>query len=109
MQMASLKSESWLALPGMSHFLFYSDEGGSSLAPSGLGLLSAGIAFCFITQIARYIENMKLNVDGVRLVQKIPFSLLEGTFKDTLLEMRNQSKHICFSMDLYQRKCLKSY
>ncbi len=70
--------ESWLALPGMSHFLFISDEGGTSKAPSGLGLLSSGIAFCFITQIARYIENMKLNVDGVRLVQFTPFSISEG-------------------------------
>jgi len=67
--------ESWLALPGMSHFLFVTDEGGTSQAPSGLGLLSAGVAFCFITQIARYIENMNLNVDAIRLVQFIPFSL----------------------------------
>ena len=70
--------ESWLALPGMSHFSFTTDEGGVSKAPSGLGLLSAGIAFCFITQIARYIENMKLNVNGIRLVQFNPFSLLLG-------------------------------
>ena len=67
--------ESWLTLPGMSHFLFNSDEGQGSNAPSGLGLLSTGIAFCFITQIARYIENMKLNVSGVRLVQFNPFSI----------------------------------
>jgi uncharacterized OsmC-like protein len=67
--------ESWLTLPGMSHFLFVSDEGASSSAPSGLGLLSAGIAFCFITQIARYIENMKLDVNAIRLVQLIPFSI----------------------------------
>ena len=67
--------ESWLTLPGMSHFLFVSDEGESTSAPSGLGLLSAGIAFCFITQIARYIENMKLDVDAIRLVQLIPFSI----------------------------------
>ncbi len=67
--------ESWLTLPGMSHFLFVSDEGASTSAPSGLGLLSAGIAFCFITQIARYIENMKLDVNAIRLVQLIPFSI----------------------------------
>jgi uncharacterized OsmC-like protein len=70
--------ESWLALPGMSHFQFITDEGTDSRAPSGLGLLSAGIAFCFITQIARYIENMKLNVNGIRLVQFNPFSILSG-------------------------------
>jgi uncharacterized OsmC-like protein len=70
--------ESWLTLPGMSHFLFVSDEGESSSAPSGLGLLSAGIAFCFITQIARYIENMKLDVNAIRLVQFNPFSIRSG-------------------------------
>ena len=59
----------------MSHFLFNSEEGQGSKAPSGLGLLSTGIAFCFITQIARYIENMKLNVSGIRLVQFNPFSI----------------------------------
>ncbi len=74
--------ESWLALPGMSHFLFTTDEGGA-VAPSGLGLLSSGIAFCFITQIARYIENMKLNVSGVRLVQFNPFSISEGSNQDS--------------------------
>ena len=70
--------ESWLGLPGMSHFQFISDEGGTCKAPSGLGLLSAGIAFCFITQIARYIENMKLQVNGIRLVQYNPFSITAG-------------------------------
>ena len=70
--------ESWLGLPGMSHFQFISDERGTCKAPSGLGLLSAGIAFCFITQIARYIENMKLQVNGIRLVQYNPFSITAG-------------------------------
>ena len=74
--------ESWLALPGMSHFLFVTDEGGNSQAPSGIGLLSAGVAFCFITQIARYIENMNLNVDTIRLVQFTPFSLISGKNND---------------------------
>jgi uncharacterized OsmC-like protein len=69
----------------MSHFQFVSDEGPGSRAPSGLGLLSAGIAFCFITQIARYIENMKLNVNGIRLVQFNPFSILPG--KDDILNI----------------------
>ena len=77
--------ESWLALPGMSHFLFVTDEGGASHAPSGLGLLSAGVAFCFITQIARYIENMKLNVDAIRLVQFIPFSLSSRESTDSYI------------------------
>jgi hypothetical protein len=37
----------------MSHFLFATHDGVASNAPSGLGLLSSGIVFCFIKQIAR--------------------------------------------------------
>ncbi len=66
--------ETWLQLPGMSHFLFRSDEGGADRAPGGLALLSAGLAFCYMTQLARYIEAMRLDVDAVRLVQFSPFT-----------------------------------
>jgi hypothetical protein len=65
--------ETWLQLPGMSHFAFRSDEGGGDRAPCGLALLSAGLAFCYMTQIARYVETMKLAVGAVRLVQFSPF------------------------------------
>lgn len=67
-------TDSWIALPGASHFLLRSDEGGTGVAPCGLALLSAGIAFCYMTQLARYIENMKMNIRNVRLVQFTPFS-----------------------------------
>jgi len=56
-------------MPGTSHFRLVSDEGGADVAPCGLALLSAGIAFCYMTQLSRYIENMKMNIHGVRLVQ----------------------------------------
>lgn len=65
--------DTWLGMPGTSHFRLLSDEGDSGGAPCGLALLSAGIAFCYMTQLARYIENMKLNIHGVRLVQFNPY------------------------------------
>jgi len=65
--------DTWLGLPGASHFRFRSDEGGTDAAPSGLALLSAGIAFCYMTQLSRYIENMKLPIRGARLVQFSPY------------------------------------
>jgi uncharacterized OsmC-like protein len=37
--------------------------------------MAAGIAFCYMTQLSRYIENMKLAIDGVRLVQYMPCEL----------------------------------
>jgi hypothetical protein len=66
--------ETWLELPGMSHFVFRSDEGTGDRAPTGLALLSAGLAFCYMTQLARYVESMKLAVGAIRLAQFNPYS-----------------------------------
>lgn len=69
------ETETWLELPGMSHFALKSDENRDRAgAPSGLALLSAGIVFCFMTQLDRYIEHMKFNISGVRIVQTSPYS-----------------------------------
>jgi hypothetical protein len=67
------KSDTWLGLPGMSHFNLVSDAGASGDAPLGFALMSAGIAFCYMTQLSRYIENMKMAIRGVRLVQFSPY------------------------------------
>lgn len=66
---------SWLGVPGTTHFAHRMDVGGAGHFPTGLGMLSAGIAFCFITQLSRYIENMKMAVDGIRLVQFSPYAM----------------------------------
>ncbi len=71
--------DTWLGMPGVSHFIFRSDESDSASAPSGLALLSAGIAFCYMTQLSRYIEHMKFKIHGVRLVQLTPFEVASGT------------------------------
>jgi uncharacterized OsmC-like protein len=64
------------AMPGFTHFRFLGDERPEGRSgPSGLALMSAGIAFCFMTQLARYISNMKLDIGGVRLVQYSPFEV----------------------------------
>jgi len=82
------ETDTVLGLPGMSHFALKSDErgatGGASVAdkgPAGLSLLSAGIAFCYMTQLARYIEHMKFKIRQVRLVQFNPYTL-EGAATD---------------------------
>jgi hypothetical protein len=66
--------ETWLGMPGASHFHLLGDAAGNDAAPSGMALFSAGVAFCYMTQLARYIESMKLAINGVRLVQFTPFS-----------------------------------
>lgn len=64
--------------PGSSHFAYISDETSGDCAPSGLSLLSAAIAFCYMTQLSRYIEAMKLAIRGVRLVQLSPYGIDAG-------------------------------
>jgi len=66
-------TDTWLGMPGTSHFRLISDESSRDIAPCGLALLSAGIAFCYMTQLSRYIENMKMKIRGVRLVQRNPY------------------------------------
>jgi hypothetical protein len=66
------ETDTWLGLPGCSHFRLLSDDKADA-APSGLALLSAGVAFCYMTQLSRYIENMKMSIRRVRLVQFNPF------------------------------------
>jgi uncharacterized OsmC-like protein len=81
------ETDTVLGLPGMSHFAIKSDERGATGAnapdqgPAGLSLLSAGIAFCYMTQLARYIEHMKFRIRQVRLVQFSPYTL-QGSAMD---------------------------
>lgn len=49
--------------------------GGGERAPSGLALLSAGIAFCYMTQIGRYAHIVKQKLDGYSILQDSFFSL----------------------------------
>ena len=69
-------SESALDMPGVSFFRFKSDERPDiEQGPSGLCFFSAAIAFCYMTQIARFIEHQKLSIRGARIVQYTPFAL----------------------------------
>jgi hypothetical protein len=59
--------------PGIpaSTFSFVADATGER-APTGLAYAWAGVAFCYLTQVSRYVETRKLAVTGVRLVQRGP-------------------------------------
>jgi uncharacterized OsmC-like protein len=83
--------ETWLQLPGMSHFVFRSDEGTDDRAPSGLALLSTGLAFCYMTQLARYVESMKLAVGSIRLVQFSPYANGVAEAVDTHLFLNGEA------------------
>jgi len=62
-----------------SSFRFLAEDsgrfGGGGRAPSGLAWLSAGIAFCYMTQIARYAHIAKKDLRGYRIVQDTVFGV----------------------------------
>ena len=65
--------------PAGSRFRILSDDskvtGGQERAPSGLAFLSAGVAFCFMTQIGRYAQITKQQLNGYRIIQDTAFRL----------------------------------
>lgn len=71
----AIETDTWLEMPGASHFALQSSWAADHRkAPSGLALVSAGIAFCYLTQLSRYIRHPRLEIGGVRLVQYTPYS-----------------------------------
>ncbi len=65
--------------PAGSRFRMLSDNstltGGHGRAPDGLSYLSAGAAFCFMTQIGRYAQITKQQLHGFRIIQDTAFRL----------------------------------
>ena len=61
-----------------SVFQLLSDDpacfGGKERAPDGLAYLSAGIAFCFMTQLGRYAHIVKQQLDSYGVIQETHFS-----------------------------------
>lgn len=62
------EAEVQLFKPIGSTFRFISDES-SRAAPPSLGYLSAGVAFCYMTQLGRYAKIVKQELDSYRIVQ----------------------------------------
>ena len=69
-------------VPIGSVFSFISDDselvGGQGRAPSGLAYLSAGLTFCFMTQLGRYASVAKQKMSSYQIVQDTTFSLPSG-------------------------------
>ena len=57
---------------GTSFQLLSSEDG---RAPDANTLISAGIAFCFMTQFGRFVSMLKLDLSDYRIVQDPHFSL----------------------------------
>ncbi len=65
--------------PHGSIFTYLSEEapvnGGQGRAPDAASYISAGIAFCFMTQLGRYAKIVRKDVADYRIVQDTHFSL----------------------------------
>ncbi len=96
---------STVSFPGIpaSRFSFVSDVKGEK-APSGLAYAWAGVAFCYLTQLSRYIDTRKLGVSGARLVQRGPLAgpvdthlFLNGAADDaTMQELLAMGARTCY-------------
>ena len=71
--------EQQLFNPNGSIFYFLSDEGiedgGQGRAPDAASYISAGIAFCFMTQFGRYAKMVKKDLKAYRVTQDSHFTL----------------------------------
>lgn len=63
-----LEAEVSLLKPIGSTFRFRSDRSGRQ-APPPLSYLAAGIGFCYLTQLGRYAQIVKIDLGGYRIVQ----------------------------------------
>jgi uncharacterized OsmC-like protein len=57
------------ASPGARFRLLADGRPAPRSAPTPLALAAAGVAFCYMTQLSRYIEHRKHKVRGIRVVQ----------------------------------------
>ena len=73
------RSVTWANRLGGSAFAIQSDDRLSGdQAPSALAHAYAGIAFCFMTQLLRYVEHHQMKVRALRLVQLSPCRISSG-------------------------------
>ncbi|TQV72720.1 OsmC family protein [Exilibacterium tricleocarpae] len=96
-----------------SVFQFLADDppqaGSSGRAPTGLTYLSAGLAFCFMTQIGRYADIAKKQVDSYSVIQDTLFDPVAGktlpvdthTYLETP-ESADTARHI---VDMAEQTC----
>lgn len=81
------RSITWANRHGGSRFAISSDERvDTDLAPSGLALAFAGVAFCLMTQLLRYVEHHEMKVRALRLVQFAPCEMAGGVARGLPLD-----------------------
>jgi len=72
-------------IPGFSPVKLYCDEQppvGDDTAPPPLAFFSAGIGFCLMTHLTDILNTRKIQVDSMRLEQRIRFMTNLGTMRE---------------------------
>ncbi len=78
-----------LLQPIGSTFRFLSEDGGRRQAPPALAYLSAGVGFCYMTQLGRYAHITKRDLKSYQIVQDNVFhlgGLASGDFRPATAE-----------------------
>jgi hypothetical protein len=80
--------EVWVFRPNGSTFQFLSDEpeghGGHGRAPDAATLISAGLGFCFMTQIGRFAQIVDASLGRYHIVQDTRFSCGQAMTEPTM-------------------------
>ncbi|HEX9811723.1 MAG TPA: OsmC family protein [Burkholderiales bacterium] len=71
--LAEIRTQLLKPIGSVFRFLAAIDAGADDRAPSGLAYLSAGVAFCYMTQLGRYAHIVKKPLGDYRLVQDTCF------------------------------------
>lgn len=80
--------------PAGSRFvLLASGNRDDARAPTGAAYLSAGIAFCFMTQLGRYAQIRKLPLSGYRIVQRTAFCADAPSPVETAVFLDSEDTH----------------
>jgi len=89
---------------GGSVFNFLSDDslafGGQGRAPTGLDYISAGVSFCFMTQLGRFAGIVKQDLQSYGIVQDSCFSLPGGSAHlDKVATAESVDTHVFLTSD----------
>lgn len=111
-------------LPSWGTFSITCDEGlalgGEDTAPPPLGYLASGIAFCLLTHLSSVVKSLKLNIDSLKVEQRMHFttSLVEkddpedfmgscdGLETYVVIESSESPEKIAKLIEISERACL---
>jgi uncharacterized OsmC-like protein len=84
-------------IPGFSPVTLYCDEQppvGEDTAPPPLAFFSAGIGFCLMTHLTDILNTRKIQVDSLRLEQRIKFQTNLATMRELGHTTQGECQHV---------------